>query len=475
MHILRAVRRKISDCLLKWKNEPGHKPLVLKGCRQTGKTYSLKEFGRTEYSKMIYINFEERPDLRRMFNENLSSKDLIARMEVVFGIKIVPRKSLVILDEVQNCSAAYSSLKSFAQQNDVDVAASGSFLGVKLDEGDPHLSPMGYVETKTLHPMDFEEFLWGMGFDEDLTGRIRSSVETLTPMDDFINEQINQLYKAYLAVGGMPEAVKAYCKTSRYMEARKCLEGIVGIFRSDAGSYSRRNSLSKIIACLEYIPRQLAGGSRHFFYSEVERKRGYGKRNYETALTWLEGTGLTGYCRLLEGLEPPLSARASDDRFKAYMSDTGVLATMMEGADIESLIYGDPFVDNGMFMENGVASALMKKGYPLYYYEGPGSSKEIEFVIVMGGRVSLIEVKPGRRRPSTLMSSLIGEGRGIRGFKVVDGNMSVGPGGVVYLPLYAASFLPEPDVPETAAFDVEGLKRMMSESEGGIIPRRTTT
>ncbi|MBR4203768.1 MAG: ATP-binding protein, partial [Candidatus Methanomethylophilaceae archaeon] len=448
------MKRKIITKMKGWKDDSDHKPQVLIGCRQIGKTYSVREFGRDNYSDVIYINFEEMPEQRAIFSGNLDYRTIIDRIETVNKKSLRKGKSLIILDEIQSCNAAYSSLKSLSQQHDVDVIALGSFLGLRIDGDDSRISPLGYVNLLEMHPMDFEEFLWAMGYDEELIGSVSGKIRALENIDPVINRALSDAFRRYVVVGGMPEAVRTYSATGSYMKAYEKLQDIVEILKRDAGKYSGNADRMKIIRCLESIPNQLARKNKKFTYASIEKRRGRGSRYYGSALDWLRNAGLIEYCYNVTEPNPPLSGKVCNDDFKIYLCDTGLMSVLIEDADIDAMVNRDPYANNGAFMENAVASALIRLGYDLRFYEKENSTLEIDFLINTDGIINLIEVKSGRNKKSKSLSTLLTEkDRKRAGIKIAEGNIYIDEKGVIHLPLYGACFIKESTVAEIGPLD----------------------
>ena len=440
--------------MVRWKNDPVHKPLLLMGCRQIGKTYSAKEFGQRFYTDVIYINFEEMPEQKELFQGNLDHRTIIDRIETVNKKILRKGKSLIILDEIQACNAAYSSLKSLSQQRDVDVIALGSFLGLRVHNEDNRLSPLGYVDMMEMYPMDFEEFMWAAGYDEKLIESIAEKIQSRESMDAVINKAINDSFRRYIVVGGMPEAVNTYVSTGSYMRAYEKLKDIIEILKRDAGKYSTDVNRMKIIKCLESIPNQLAGKNKRFTYAAIEKIKGRGSRYYGSALDWLKNAGLIHYCYNVTEPNPPLSGKTIPDDFKIYLSDTGLMSVLMEDADIDALVNRDSYANNGAFIENAIAAVLVKKGYPLRYYQKENSTLEIDFLLNIGGTVNLLEVKSGRDKRSKSLNTLLAEKNRKRiGFKLTDGNIFTDDNGAIHYPLYGVCFFKESEVEEIGPLD----------------------
>ena len=431
--------------MIAWKEDPERKPLIITGCRQTGKTYIVKEFARTQYRSNIYINFETNPEKKVLFTGSLEPKDLIPRIILSETTELYDGKSLIILDEIQSCEAAYSALKPLSEDHRFDVIAMGSFLGINLDDDDEHISPLGYIDMLRMHPMDFEEYLWAMGIKKELVDVVRDCICDRKPVPDYFHKLISEHFRKYIVVGGMPAAVRIYAETSDYVRTAKELDKLIALLMKDAGRYSRKAGRSKINACFKSIPHQLSREDKRFHYADVEKRKNNGRRIYGNALEWLYDSGLTLNCLNLSEPVMPLSERAQEKSFKVYMADTGILLRLMDDIDASSIVLDDPYVNHGALMENAVASALSKKNYSLYFYAKKDSSLEIDFVANFDGRVALIEVKSGRDKRSKSLNALMQEkNRNREGYKIMDSNVEYDEkNGIWHLPLYAACFFDE--------------------------------
>lgn len=455
------MERKAYKELIEWKEDPDHKPLIVLGCRQVGKTYLVKQFGEKEYERCIYLNFTDRPDDRLLFEGNLDAESLVDRILMSKNVNISHGNTLLILDEIQDCDNAYYSLKPLAADGRLDVVATGSFLGVVLDskKKDEHrISPMGFAHIVYMHPMDFEEFSWSMGINRMLMNDVRKSIESLNAVDTVFNRMLQDLFRRYLVVGGMPAAVKAYAETRDYGRVMERLDDIVSILKLDAGKYSSKSDIMRIHACLQSIPSQIASDKRSFQYYDIEKVKGSGKREYGSALDWLVNAGIALKCNNLLSVDPPLDGNKEEETFKIYICDTGLLMSLSRYQDVQEIVNGDPFTNNGSLMENAVANALHRKGYPLYYYAKKNSTLEVDFVMKYDNKVCITEVKSGRNKRSKSLNTLLSEkDRNRMGFKVCDGNVETDSNGAIHLPLYGACLIHEQPIPKIEPLDIESI------------------
>lgn len=351
-------------------------------------------------------------------------------------------RSLIILDEIQDCTNAYSALKPLSFDKRFDVIALGSFLGVNLDDDDERISPLGYVDIIRMHPMDFEEYLWAMGIKKELISEVSDNIRSETEVQEYFNRAMIEHYRRFLVIGGMPEAVRTYAETQDYVKVSAVLDNIITVLKKDTGRYSRKAGRAKINSCLDSIPEQLSRENKRFLYRDVEKKKNTGRRVYGNSIEWLNDSGLAIGCKNLSEPMMPLSERASEDSFKLYLADTGILVHLMKDLDPSSVALNDPFVNHGAIMENAVLSDLVKNGYTPYYYAKKNSTLEINFVVDMKGKVALIEVKSGQNKRAKSLKTMMSERRSDRiGLKVIEGNVLHEDNGIVHIPLYAMSMI----------------------------------
>ena len=456
------MERKITKRMEEWKDDPNHKPLILTGCRQIGKTYSALEFAKTHYHSYIYINFETNPEKKQLFDGSLEYDDLIPKLSFSEKVGLIEGESVIILDEIQDCPNAYSALKPLSLSRKVDIIALGSFLGVNLDDDDGRISPLGYVNIERMHPLDFEEYLWAMGIDKELIEMIEGNIRNHVAVDEYFNRVFIDHYRRFIVVGGMPEAVRIYSETKDYTKVSKALDEIITILKKDAGRYSTKTGRTKINACMDSVPVQLSREKKEFTYSLVEKRKNVGKKVYGSSLDWLENAGLIYRCHNVTEPVLPLSERVDEDSFKVYMTDTGILIHLMEDVDPAAVAIGDPYINHGAIMENAILSDILKKGYKPFYYSKRNSTLEIDFVMSRNNRIDLIEVKSGMNKRAKSLKTLMEQKIDNRdGFKVMIGNVLTEDNGIVHLPLYALSMI-EPRRVENIppAMDSEEINRI---------------
>ena len=387
------LKRKIEQTLLEWKQSPDRKPLVIKGCRQCGKTFSVLNFAKSQYRHVVYLNFMQEPRLSDAFEDSLSVDNIIMSITAMMGVTFEPGHTCIIFDEVQECPLARTSLKFFKIDGRYDVIATGSLLGVRGYGGKKDIRaaiPVGYETVVDMFPLDFEEFLWANGITEQIIGHLADSLSNLQPVNAALHQRFRQLLLQYTIVGGMPEAVNEFVNSHDITRVQAVQRSIIAGYEEDMVKYALDNDKSKIRECFEAIPRQLSKENKKFQYSLI--KVGGKSAHYQGALQWIEDAGVIKRCRNLEIPELPLDGYAIDNVFKVYMADTGLFVALLEQGTAANILRGDLFGYKGAIFENLVADILGKMGRKLYYYRKE-SGLEIDFVMRYQGQCTLVEVK----------------------------------------------------------------------------------
>ncbi len=386
------LKRKITERLIQWKNDPKRKPLVIKGIRQCGKTFSVLQFAKEHYHHVIYLNFFEHPDYASVFSGSLKVDDLIMYMSALLGEEAVfeAGDTVIILDEIQHCPNARTSLKFFQIDGRYDVIATGSLLGVS-GYGDNELSvPVGYEEVIRMYPLDFEEFLWANGISDQILGVLRKCLQDHRPVPEAIHLRMRDLLLKYTVVGGMPEVVQCFIDTHQISLSYALQKNILNEYRDDMVKYAPGKDRSKIRECFDSIPKQLAKENKKFQYSVIRKKST--SEMYLGCIKWIEDVGIINRCYNMTIPELPLDGNSIADIFKVYMTDTGLFTAMLEEGTQYNILKGDLYGYKGAIFENLVADLLAKAEKPLYYYH-KDSGLEIDFIIRYQDEAVLLEVK----------------------------------------------------------------------------------
>ncbi|MCD8159298.1 MAG: ATP-binding protein [Clostridiales bacterium] len=386
------MKRKITERLLSWKNSPNRKPLILNGARQTGKTYILRQFGRENYKNTVYINFESNETVASFFDDNISPTKLIKYLEAEASQRILPGETLIIFDEIQACERAVTSLKYFCEETpEYHIAAAGSLLGVAINRKSTSF-PVGKVNIYQLFPLDFEEFLWATE-NNFLCEEIYDCYNAFKPMNDSLHNKALNLYRDYLIVGGMPEAVKSFIQTNSYIDAGLVQNDILDSYTADMSKYATNTEAVKIRACYNSIPAQLAKDNKKFQYKVVQK--GGSSTIFGASIEWLKQTGVILECQRIDQGPQPLAVYADQTAFKIYMSDVGLLVNKSK-MSVNTILTNTANIFMGAVTENYIAQQFAAKGYPLYYWTRANSQAELDFVLQKEDMIYGIEVKKGK-------------------------------------------------------------------------------
>jgi len=438
------LKRKVYDELLNWKITHGKNCLMVKGARQVGKTYLVREFGKREYTSFIEINFLKSPELRGIFDGDLSAETIYKKISAnIQNAKLIPSQTLIFLDEIQNCGNARTAIKFLAEDGRFDVIESGSLLGLSYaEDGDenveePDSIPVGYEHYITMYSLDFEEFLWAQGYDSNVIGILKEAFDKAIPLDKTINDKYENLFREYMVVGGMPEVVADFCDHKDFNRVDEIQKRIVEAYRADISKHAKGAEKVKVRACYDAISRQLARELKKFQYSTVEK--GKTSKKYGNSVKWLEDSSLVNVCYNIQEPFIPLEANTKPEQFKLYINDTGLLCAIY-GFETKKGILNGTLKGNGKggIYENAISECLIKKHYKLYYYK-PDDNHELEFLLEKDGAVVPVEVKAGNTATVSL-NNFIDDYNPPIAFKLVEGGIGVN-GKKMTVPHYMVIFL----------------------------------
>lgn len=386
------LKRKIEKTLLNWLNTENRNPLILKGCRQCGKTFSVLQFAQQHYKHVVYLNFFENPDYRTIFEGSLKVDDVVLMMSAFVGanVRFIPHETVIVLDEIQECPRARAALKFFKLDGRFDVLATGSLLCISGYRSEDYSVPVGYETIIDMFPLDFEEFLWANGIEDALIALLKQCLEEERPVPEALHQRMRDLLLQYVVVGGMPHIVDQFIKEKNVAFVREEQKLLIRSFEDDMVKYAQGADKSRIRECFESIPKQLARDNKKFQFSLI--KKTARSNQYVGSLQWLEDTGLIRRCYNLTPPELPLEGNACQDKFKVYMADTGLFVGMLEDGTERDILQGDLFGYKGAIFENLVADFFIKMKRPLYYFR-KDSGLEIDFIMCYKGEAVLLEVK----------------------------------------------------------------------------------
>lgn len=397
------MKRKIEEQLLSWKGKTSNRlPLIVNGARQVGKTYILRKFGAEQFKNVVYINLETNLTIASYFTDNIAPERLLRYLEASTGGRIIPGETLIILDEIQSCERALTSLKYFCEETpEYHIVAAGSLLGVAINR-QRYSFPVGKVETITLYPLDFEEFLWARG-KEALCEEIHRDYETMEPLPDALHQEAIELYREYLLIGGMPACINAFLNSGSFLDVPLVQNEILDNYIADMAKYASNTDSVKIRACYNSIPAQLAKDNKKFQYKVVQK--GGSATLFGASIEWLNLAGVVLKCQRINQAYEPIAVYADLSAFKLYMGDVGLL-TMKSGISQQTVLSGEGNTFLGAVTENYVAQQLVAKGYDLYYWES-GSTAELDFVLQKDNQIIGIEVKKGEHVRSRSLSVFV--------------------------------------------------------------------
>lgn len=396
------MKRQILKNLQQWKQDKFRKPLIIQGARQVGKTYILREFARLEYTNIAYFNFESQPHLNELFAGGLKPQDIIKFLSIELSAEIIPEKTLIIFDEIQECHGALNSLKYFNElANGYHICAAGSLLGVTL--ANSRGFPVGKVDFLKLYPLSFIEFL--QAIEEERLIQYMAELKTISPIPTILHEKLLKYFKDYMYTGGMPAAVLEYISSGDFNRIRNVQTGILESYRLDFAKHAPKNIIMKINQVWDVIPSQLAKENKKFIYSVI--RKGSRAQEFEVAISWLVEAGLIHKAYNSSVPKIPLSAYISHDIFKIYLADVGLLGAMA-GLSAKSIIYGDTLFQEfqGAFVENYVAQELNRQGLNIFYWTSKAQA-ELDFIVQLDDKIYPLEVKSGTSTKKKSLSTYI--------------------------------------------------------------------
>ena len=435
------LKRRIEQTLIEWKEDANHNPLILKGCRQCGKTFSVLSFARNNYKHVVYLNFFENSDYAAAFAGSLQIDHITMMLSALLGkdAVFVPGETVLILDEIQECPEARTALKFFKLDGRYDVIGTGSLLGVRGYGKAPRSIPVGYETVVEMFPLDFEEFLWANGISDAMITMLKTCLETKAPVPDAIHNRMKQLLLQYTVTGGMPEAVQNFIDTKNMYKVLQIQKDIVRSYEDDMVKYAAPEDKPFIKESFQSIPRQLSKENKKFQYSVI--RKGSTASRYRGSLQWIEDAGIIRRCHNLSITELPLDGNAMEDIFKVYMTDCGLLVSMLEDGTQFDILQGNLYGYKGAIFENLIADIFSKMGRKLYYFH-KDSGLEVDFVIRYKGKCTLVEVKAANGNTKSTKTVLQNPQKYHVEQAIKLGDYNIGrTGQILTLPLYMAFLL----------------------------------
>ncbi len=384
------MKRNAIQKLIKWKSDEERKPMVLKGARQVGKTWLMKEFGQTYYENYVYFNFDEEDDLKSIFETNKNPHRIIELLSMIAAEKILPGETLIIFDEIQECPEALNTLKYFKEKaNEYHVIAAGSLLGTLLAK--PKSYPVGMVNLLTIYPFAFDEFLDAI---DPVLYSYYNSIQKEQHIEEIFHHRLLEVYNSYLIIGGMPECVSSWLKYKDPAKVNQIQKELIEVYENDFSKHNGKVNSGRILMVFRSIVSQLAKSNEKFVYGAV--REGARAREFEEAIEWLVSAGMLNRVYNVSRTEHPLSAFNKLDQFKLFMFDTGLLKHMA-GIDNSAILLKADYQFKGPLTENFILQQL--KGQfevePCYYSD---KNSEIDFLLQYGTKIIPVEVQGGEDR-----------------------------------------------------------------------------
>ena len=430
------IKRKIENRIHEFYKKD-KKALLITGARQVGKTYIIREVGKADFESFIEINFLENRTAQSLFENARSSADLLLRISAITDQPLIPGKTLIFFDEVQECKEIVAAIKFLVDEGSYRYILSGFLLDVDLK--DIRFAPVGYMDIFEMYPLDFEEFALASGVSMRVIDRLRDSFISYTPVDAIVHEQMMDLFRLYLIVGGMPSVVERYLATNNLQEVTQEQRAILALYRQDIAKYDPKNKLY-LEDIFALIPSELNSKNKRFILKNLNVNFKFSR--YQNSFLWLKNAGVALPAFCVAELVVPLMLNKSANLFKLFLSDVGLLASMyMDGIQLK-LLNREKDINFGSVYENAAAQELKAHGFDLYYFNSKKQG-ELDFVIERGGDVLPIEIKSGKdyQRHAALENVMGNKDYAIPVAFVFQNDNVSDNGKIVYLPIYMLMFL----------------------------------
>lgn len=391
MDMEKLLKRKIDKYLTDWKNKPDRKPLIIKGARQIGKTRSVEWFAGQNYASVIEINFIEQKKYREIFNDGFEVDAILKNISLLNPeLKFIPGNTIFFFDELQACPNCATSLKFFKLDGRFDVICSGSLMGISYNEIESN--SVGYKEDYEMHSMDFEEFLWAMGYNDEFTADLLSHMLDVRPLSELQMDTLMSLFRDYVIIGGMPEVVSTYVRNKNFSGTLDIQRQLLKDYEEDITKYVEGLDKAKVKAVYNHISTFLAKENKRFQITKIARNAR--NRDYMGCVEWLADAGVVNVCYCLNQPELPLKGNYDPKMYKIYFKDIGLLiASLDEEAQEDLRANRNLGTYKGAIYENIVGDMLVKQGYRLFYYHSDRPALEMDFFIRDADSLIPVEVK----------------------------------------------------------------------------------
>lgn len=435
----KLLKRKIDKYLTDWKNRPDRKPLIIKGARQIGKTRSVEWFASQNYASVIEINFIEQKKYRDIFNDGFEVNAILKNISLLNPeLKFIPGNTIFFFDELQACPNCATSLKFFKLDGRFDVICSGSLMGISYNEIESN--SVGYKEDYEMHSMDFEEFLWAKGYNDDFTADLLSHMLDVRPLSELQMDTLMSLFRDYVIIGGMPEVVSTYVRNKNFSGTLDIQRQLLKDYEEDITKYVEGLDKAKVKAVYNHISTFLAKENKRFQITKIARNAR--NRDYMGCVEWLADAGVVNVCYCLNQPELPLKDNYDPKMYKIYFKDTGLLiASLDEEAQEDLRANRNLGTYKGAIYENIVGDMFVKQGYRLFYYHSDKPALEMDFFIRDADSLIPVEVKANDRATASLNRLLNDDKYNDVKYGIKLGYRNIGFNGKFYTFPYFLTFL----------------------------------
>lgn len=435
----KLLKRKIDKYLTDWKNRPDRKPLIIKGARQIGKTRSVEWFASQNYASVIEINFIEQKKYREIFNDGFEVDAILKNISLLNPeLKFIPGDTIFFFDELQACPNCATSLKFFKLDGRFDVICSGSLMGISYNEIESN--SVGYKEDYEMHSMDFEEFLWAKGYNDEFTADLFSHMLDVRPLSELQMDTLMSLFRDYVIIGGMPEVVSTYVRNKNFSGTLDIQRQLLKDYEEDITKYVEGLDKAKVKAVYNHISTFLAKENKRFQITKIARNAR--NRDYMGCVEWLADAGVVNVCYCLNQPELPLKGNYDPKMYKIYFKDTGLLiASLDEEAQEDLRANKNLGTYKGAIYENIVGDMLVKQGYRLFYYHSDKPALEMDFFIRSADSLIPVEVKANDGATASLNRLLTDDKYNDVKYGIKLGYRNIGFNGKFYTFPYFLTFL----------------------------------
>lgn len=436
---MQRLKRKIDDFLVEWKNSTDRLPLIVKGARQIGKTNAIRNFGENYYETFIEINFALEPEFKSIFKRTFNVNEIIKEITMRRPeINLTPNNTLIFFDEMQECVSTATSLKSFKEDGRYDIICSGSLMGINYKKIESN--SVGNKQDYIMHSMDFEEFLWALGYKENQIDDLYECMKECKPLTETQYDVMMNNFRDYMVLGGMPAIVSNYIENKNFSGVLNMQKQILLDYEEDITKYANGLDQSKILAFYKTIPVFLGNENKKFQVSKITE--GARNREYIGVMDWLERAGIINVSYCLDELSLPLRGNYNPNNYRIYFGDTGLLIGSLDEEAQEDLRKNQNFnTYKGAIYENIVGDMLVKEGYDLYFYKNEKGTIEMDFFIMDRDSLIPVEVKAGDNSTASLNNLIENDNYKDIKYGIKLCNKNIGFNGKFYTFPYFMTFL----------------------------------